>query len=72
MATKRISGLIVTDEDYELLRGFAYEQRINGISEAVRYLIRMSPNLHAYAETKGLRVEFTARSWGGSRRQNQK
>jgi len=68
MSTKRIPGLVISEADYELLRSFAHDQRINGVSEAVRHLIRLSPHLQAYAQTKLLRVEFTAREWGGARR----
>jgi hypothetical protein len=68
MTAKRIPGLVISETDYELLRHFAHDHRINGISEAVRYLIRLSPQLQTYAETKGLCVEFAARPWGGARK----
>ncbi len=68
MTKKRISGLVISETDYELLRRFAHDHRINGISEAVRHLIRLSPQLQSYAETKGLRVEFAERRWGGARK----
>src|SRR5215510_2382626 len=68
MSTKRIPGLVISEADYELLRSFAHDQRINGVSEAVRHLIRLSPHLQAYAERKGLQVEFEVRQWGGARR----
>ncbi len=68
MTAKRIPGLVISETDYELLRRFAHDHRINSISEAVRHLIRVSPQLHTYAQTNGLRVEFAARSWGGTRK----
>jgi hypothetical protein len=71
MSDKRIAGLIISETDYELLRCFAHDQRINGISEAVRFLIRVSPQLQQYAETKGMEMEFKPRQWGGTRRQRE-
>jgi hypothetical protein len=68
MADKRIAGLVISEEDYELLRCYAYDNRINGISEVVRHLIRISPQLQEYAEIKGMQVEFNARQWGGGRK----
>jgi hypothetical protein len=68
MADKRIAGLVISEEDYELLRCYAYDNRINGISEVVRHLIRISPQLQEYAEIKGMQVEFKARQWGGGRK----
>lgn len=62
MTAKRIPELVISEADYELLRRFAHDERINGVSEAVRHLIRLSPHLQAYAKTKGLRVEFASPS----------
>jgi hypothetical protein len=64
-------GLTISEEDYELLRCYAYHNRINGISEVVRHLIRVSPQLQEYAEVKGMRVDFKPRQWGGTRKTSQ-
>lgn len=68
MADRRIAGLVISEEDYELLRCYAHDNHINGISEAVRHLLRISPQLQEYAVVKGMRVEFKSRKWGGSRK----
>lgn len=71
MASRRLPGLAISETDYELLRAFAHEHRINGISEAVRHILRTSSHLQAYAQTKGIQCEFAPRPWGGARRRRQ-
>jgi hypothetical protein len=63
---KRLPALSIAAEGYDLLAGYAAENRIS-VSEAVRDLLADSPKLKAFAKKQGKPVKLAVNVWGGYR-----
>ena len=62
----KLPNTVVPESAMELMTAYAASKNIT-VGQAIRALLKNSPELNEFAKANNLQVEFDVRDWGGRR-----